>query len=90
MKLHERRNEALKWELLRQGGCQEKFDNIAEEVCMRLCCENVCSTVVPTATHAVISAVSCIKRVVVPLYAVRLRAAPGFLGFRPFPYHPEV
>eukprot|EP00903_Cladosiphon_okamuranus_P011997 g11266.t1 len=32
VKLQERRNEALKWELLRQGGCQEKFDNIAKEV----------------------------------------------------------
>lgn len=32
VKLHERRNEALKWELLRQGGCQETFDSIAKEV----------------------------------------------------------
>ncbi|CAM9208018.1 unnamed protein product, partial [Scytosiphon promiscuus] len=32
VKLQERRNEALKWELLRQGGCQEKFDSIAKEV----------------------------------------------------------
>ncbi len=32
VKLQERRNEALKWELLRQGGCQEKFDSIAQEV----------------------------------------------------------
>lgn len=33
VKLQERRNEALKWELLRQGGSQEKFDDIAKEVC---------------------------------------------------------
>lgn len=32
VKLQERRNEALKWELLRQGGTQEKFDSIAKEV----------------------------------------------------------
>ncbi|CAM9447460.1 unnamed protein product, partial [Hapterophycus canaliculatus] len=32
VKLQERRNEALKWELLRQGGCQEKFESIAQEV----------------------------------------------------------
>ncbi|CAB1096682.1 unnamed protein product [Ectocarpus sp. CCAP 1310/34] len=32
VKLQERRNEALKWELLRQGGCQETFDSIAKEV----------------------------------------------------------
>lgn len=42
MKLHERRNEALKWELLRQGGCQEKFDSIAQEVCGEYqCCDEV-------------------------------------------------
>lgn len=34
VKLQERRNEALKWELLRQGGSQEKFDSIAKEVSM--------------------------------------------------------
>lgn len=38
VKLHERRNEALKWELLRQGGCQETFDNIAKEVCGKFSC----------------------------------------------------
>lgn len=32
VKLQERRNEALKWELLRQGGSQEKFEVISKEV----------------------------------------------------------
>lgn len=32
VKLQERRNEALKWELLRQGGSQDKLEGIAKEV----------------------------------------------------------
>lgn len=32
LKLEARRNEALKWEVLRRGGSQEEIDSIADEV----------------------------------------------------------